>query len=200
MKKFAVFSIILGFMSSAVLAGDAAKGQQAAAACAACHGSDGNTPIAPDYPKLAGQRANYTEKQLHDFKSGARDNAVMAGQVAALSDEQMEDIAAFYASLEVQHAAVPEKYIETGQALYRAGDATKGIPACAACHGPKGNGLESAGFAALGGQNPQYTIAQLKAFRSGARANDSNRMMRDVAANLTDAQIEALAYYLVGLH
>lgn len=200
MKKFAVFSIILGFMSSAVLAGDAAKGQQAAAACAACHGSDGNTPIAPDYPKLAGQRANYTEKQLHDFKSGARDNAVMAGQVAALSDEQIEDIAAFYASLEVQHAAVPDKYIETGQTLYRAGDPAQGIPACTACHGPKGNGLESAGFAALGGQNPQYTIAQLKAFRSGARANDTNRMMRDIAAKLTDDQIEALAYYLVGLH
>ncbi len=200
MKKFAVFSIILGFMSSAVLAGDAAKGQQAAAACAACHGSDGNTPIAPDYPKLAGQRANYTEKQLHDFKSGARDNAVMAGQAAALSDEQIEDIAAFYASLEVQHAAVPDKYIQTGQTLYRAGDPAQGIPACTACHGPKGNGLESAGFAALGGQSPQYTIAQLKAFRSGARANDANRMMRDIAAKLSDEQIEALAYYLVGLH
>ncbi|WP_144392640.1 c-type cytochrome [Pleionea sediminis] len=200
MKKFAVISILLGLLPSLLTAGDPAKGQQAAAACAACHGSDGNSVIDPTYPKLAGQGAKYTEKQLREFKSGDRKNAVMNGQAAALTAEQMEDIAAYFASLEVQHAAVPEKYIALGQKLYRSGDPAKGLPACTACHGPKGTGMESAGFASLSGQSPQYTIAQLKAFRSGERANDPNRMMRDIASQLTDEQIEALAYYLVGLH
>ncbi|PWK52865.1 c-type cytochrome [Pleionea mediterranea] len=200
MKKFAVLFAILGLASTATAEGDAVKGQQAATACAACHGADGNTPLAPNYPKLSGQRANYAEKQLHDFKSGERDNAVMAGQVANLSDEDMANIAAFYASLEPQFAAVPAKYIEQGERLYRAGDKATGIPACAACHGPKGRGLDSAAFAALGGQSPQYTIEQLKAFRDGTRANDANRMMRDIAAKLSDEQMEALAYYMVGLH
>ncbi len=199
MKKIAVVLACLGLACSAWAAGDAAEGQKKAAACGACHGADGNTPL-PAHPKLAGQKANYTIKQLKDFKSGARDNAIMAGQAAMLSDQDMMDIAAFYNSIDVQYAAVPDKYIQMGQNLYRAGDAAKQIPACSACHGPQGNGLEAAGFAALGGQKPDYTIAQLKAFRDGVRGNDSNRMMRNIAAKLTDEQIEALSYYLVGLH
>lgn len=200
MKKFAVLSVLLGLASVSFAAGDVTKGQTAAAACAACHGADGNTTTLAEYPKLAGQGANYLAKQLHDFKSGVRKDPVMAAQAASLTDESILDIAAFYASLDVQYSAVPAKYIEQGEQLYRAGDASTGIPACAACHGPQGNGLESAGFAALGGQNPQYTIKQLKAFRDGTRDNDANRMMRDIAAKLSDEQIEALAYYLVGLH
>ncbi|WMS86165.1 c-type cytochrome [Pleionea litopenaei] len=199
MKKIAVICAILGF-SAHLVAGDAEQGQKDAAACAACHGADGNTPLAPEYPKLAGQGAKYLAKQLHQFKNGERDNAVMAGQAASLSEEAIANISAFYATLEPQHAAVPDKYIELGQKLYRAGDAATGIPACTACHGPQGTGVDAAAFPALGGQNPQYTIAQLKAFRSGARANDNNRMMRDIASKLSDEQIEALAYYLVGLH
>jgi cytochrome c553 len=200
MKKIAVLSVLLGLASVSFAAGDATKGQTAAAACAACHGADGNTTTTPLFPKLAGQRAKYLVKQLHDFKSGARKDPVMAAQAASLDDDTMLDIAAYFNSLEVQYSAVPAQYIEKGQRLYRAGDATKGIPACAACHGPQGVGLESAGFAALGGQNPQYTIKQLKAFRDGTRDNDPNRMMRDIASKLTDEEIEALAYYLVGLH
>ncbi len=200
MKKIAVLATFLGLASVAFAAGDATKGQTKAGACAACHGGDGNTTLQPNYPKLAGQRANYLVKQMQDFKSNTRKDAVMPAQVSALSDQDIRDIAAFYNSLDKQYAAVPEKYITMGQNLYRAGDAAKGVPACTACHGPQGNGLESAAFAALGGQNPQYTIKQLKAFRDGTRDNDANRMMRDIAVKLTDEQIEALAYYLVGLH
>ncbi|MEE4244474.1 MAG: c-type cytochrome [Kangiellaceae bacterium] len=204
MKKSAVLVAIVGlattFANFAVAAGDAAEGQKKSTVCAACHGADGNTSATPDTPKLAGQGEKYLTKQLMDFKSGARANAIMAGQVAALSEQDMMDLAAYYASLEVQYSAVEDKYIDAGQTLYRAGDRDAGIPACTACHGPAGNGVDSAGFASLGGQGPAYTIAQLKAFRSGARGNDMNRMMRDIAAKLSDEQIETIAYYLAGLH
>ncbi|NVK88623.1 MAG: cytochrome c4 [Gammaproteobacteria bacterium] len=199
MNKIAVIFAILG-VTTHLYAGDVEKGQQAAAACGACHGADGNATLGPEYPKLAGQGAQYLAKQLREFKSGERNNAIMAGQAAPLSDEDIANISAYYASLEPQYAAVPAKYIAMGESLYRAGDASQGIPACTACHGPQANGVDAAGFPALGGQNPQYTIAQLKMFRSGERANDNNRMMRDIAAKLTDEQIEALAYYMVGLH
>ena len=199
MKKLAALLATLGLAATA-FAGDVEKGQQAAAACAACHGADGNATLQADYPKLAGQGAKYTEKQLHDFKSGARDNAIMMGQAAGLSDEDIENIAAFYASLEVQHAAVPAQYIELGEKIYRAGNPETGLPACTACHGPNGIGVEAAAFPALGGQNAQYTIAQLKAFKKGMRANDNNRMMRDIASKMSDEEMEAVAYYLVGLH
>ncbi|MCO7226282.1 cytochrome c [Pleionea sp. CnH1-48] len=200
MKKFAVLAVFLGLVSGGAFAGDVEKGRAKAAVCGSCHGQDGNTTLQGDYPKLAGQNAKYIVQQLKDFKSKARANDIMYGQVTALSDEDMENIAAYYASLDVQYAAVPDEFIEMGQRLYRAGDKASGIPACTACHGPQGNGLNAAGFAALGGQNPEYTIAQLKAFRNGSRENDPNRMMRDISAKLTDEQMKALAYYLVGLH
>ena len=182
-----------------VSAGDAAKGKEKSAQCAACHGSDGNSPLAMN-PKIAGQSAKYIVKQLKEFKSGARENAIMAPMASALTDDDMENIAAYYSSQEVQHAAVPEKYIALGERLYRAGDSDRDIPACMACHGAQGNGMSAAGFPAVGGQHPDYTKAQLIAFRDGSRDNDANNVMRDVVAKMSDEQIEALAYYLVGLH
>ena len=198
MKKS--FGLLLSLVfASSVMAGDAAKGKDKTATCTACHGADGNSPLAM-YPKIAGQNEKYLIKQLKEFKTGERDNAMMAPMVSTLSDEDMADIAAYYASQQVQHAAVPEAYIKRGELLYRGGDSDRDIPACIACHGAQGNGMPAAGFPAVGGQHPDYTKAQLMAFRSGERNNDANNVMRDVVAKMSDAQIEALAYYLVGLH
>jgi len=191
--------VLTVLFSSALQAGDAAKGQEKTAVCAACHAADGNSVIAIN-PKLAGQGENYLIKQLEDFKSKARDNAVMFGMAAMLNDEDIVNVAAYYASQKVQHTSVADEYIATAEKLYRGGDSDRDIPACIACHGAKGNGIATAGFPAIGGQNPEYTISTLKAFRSGARNNDANAVMRDVVAKMSDEQITALGYYLAGLH
>lgn len=198
MKKIIGLALIVLF-SSALQAGDAAKGQEKTAVCAACHAADGNSVIAIN-PKLAGQGENYLIKQLQDFKSKERDNAVMFGMSAMLNDEDMVNVAAYYASQKVQHTSVADEFIATAEKLYRGGDSDRDIPACIACHGAHGNGISTAGFPAIGGQNPEYTISTLKAFRSGARSNDTNAVMRDVVAKMSDEQIKALGYYLAGLH
>lgn len=185
--------------SGSVYAGDAAKGKDKVAVCTGCHAADGNSPLAAN-PKLAGQGEKYLAKQMREFKSGARNNAIMQPMVATLSDEDIDDIAAYYASQQTQYATVAEEYIELGQKLYRGGDSDRNIPACMACHGANGNGMPSAGFPSVGGQHPEYTIAQLNAFRSGARNNDAEAVMRDVVAKMSDEQIKAIAYYMVGLH
>jgi cbb3-type cytochrome c oxidase subunit III len=184
---------------------DAAKGQVIASqVCAACHGADGNSP-APANPKLAGQHADYLYKQLKNFKTdGAkpaeRPNPIMGGMVAALADEDMKNVAAWYASqTQKGEQAKSGTTAELGQKLYRAGDASKGLPACAACHGASGAGIP-AQFPRIGGQFSEYTEAQLKAFRAGERANDPSRMMRAVALKMTDAEIRAVADYIAGLH
>jgi cytochrome c553 len=193
-----VATLVLSF-TAPINAGDAAKGESQTAVCAGCHAADGNSVIAIN-PKLAGQGEKYLIKQLKDFKSGARKSATMAPMASMLTEEAMADIAAFYASQEVQHTAVDDKYIELGKKLYQGGDSDRTIPACMACHGAKGKGMAAAGFPAVGGQTPEYTKATLEAFRSGARDNDLNNVMRDVVAKMSDTQIEALAYYLAGLH
>jgi cytochrome c553 len=199
------------FVSGVVLAadpppkGDPAKGQQVASqVCAACHGPDGNS-IGPPNPKLAGQISEYLAKQLMNFKPGEdsktaqRPNAVMAPFAATLSPDQMRDVSAFYASQKL----VPDKArnkatIELGQRIFRAGIADKGVPACAGCHGPAGAGIPIQ-FPVLGGQYADYIESQLKAFRSGERANDPNRMMRTTASRLSDEEIKAVADYIAGL-
>ncbi len=198
MNKIIGLVLVILFSVSAE-AGDAAKGQAKSALCAGCHMADGNSAI-PNYPKIAGQGEKYLIKQLHDFKSKKRDNATMYPNVANLTDEDIENIAAFYSSQSIQHMAVDKKYLEVAEKLYLGGDSDRDIPACIACHGAHGTGIPTAGFPAIGGQNPQYTIATLKAFRSGERDNDVNGMMRDIVAKMSDKQIEALAYYLAGLH
>lgn len=191
-----VFALLIG---GNVFAGDATKGKAATATCAGCHNPDGNSALAIN-PKLAGQSEKYLVKQLNDFRSGARENAMMTPMANLLAEGDIENVAAFYASQTVQHAAVADKYIVLGQRLYQSGDADRDIPACMACHGANGKGMPAAGFPALGGQHPEYTKAQLIAFRSGQRNNDANKVMRDVVAKMSDEQIEALAYFLAGLH
>jgi cytochrome c553 len=182
---------------------DAAKGQQVAAQiCAACHNPDGNSAVAAN-PKLAGQHADYIYKQLKNFKADGgkpaeRNNPIMGGMVMAITDQDMKNVAAFYASQTQKGEQAKNPAIEAGQKLYRAGNAAKGMPACAACHGPAGAGIP-AQYPRIGGQFADYTEAQLKAFRAGERANDPNRTMRAVADKMSDAEIKAVSDYIAGL-
>jgi len=183
---------------------DLAKGEQLAKqVCAACHAADGNSPL-PANPKLAGQFAEYLYKQLVGFKSqggkkAARDNAVMAGMVANLSDADMRAVAAYYAAQKLRPAAAADKELAAlGQSVWRGGIAAKGVAACAGCHGPDGAGIPGQ-YPRLSGQDAQYLEAQLKLFRDGARANDPNGMMRGVAARMSDREIRAAAEYAAGL-
>lgn len=184
--------------------GDAAKGKDiASTVCAACHNADGNSAQAAN-PKLAGQHADYLFKQMKEFKAvdgkpPVRVNAVMNGMIAPYSEEQMRDLAAWFASQkQTGEQAKNRETIEFGQRLYRAGDMAKGLPACAACHGPTGAGIP-AQFPRIGGQFAEYIEAQLKAFRDESRANDPNKMMRMVAIKMTDKEIKAVADYIAGL-
>lgn len=185
--------------------GDAARGAPiATTVCAACHGPDGNSPTAAN-PKIAGQHAAYLYKQMMDFKAGPdgkaeRVSPIMNGMIAAFSEEQLRDFAAYFAAQKQSGGELRNREtLALGQRLYRAGDAGKGLPACAACHGPTGAGIP-AQYPRIGGQFAEYTEAQLKAFRTGARANDLNKMMRMVAERMTDAEIRAVADYIAGLH
>lgn len=172
--------------------------------CAACHTADGNSVI-PQNPKLAGQHPEYLYKQLRNFKSwggkpAERVNPVMLGMTAALEDADMRALAAYFSQQALKPGEAKErKSVELGRKLWRGGDATKGLPACAGCHGPAGAGLPVQ-FPRLQGQNTAYTEAQLKAFRTGERANDPNKMMQAVASRLSDQEIKAVADYIAGLH
>lgn len=183
---------------------DAAKGRQTATQiCVACHAEDGNSPLAAN-PKLAGQFSEYLHKQLANFKpqqgrKAERENAVMAGMVSALSDEDMRNVAAYYASQKLKPESARSKDLAArGQKLYRGGNLASGVAACAGCHGPDGAGIPGQ-VPRLSGQFAAYLEAQLVAFKSGARANDPNGMMRGVASRMSEAEIKAVAEYASGL-
>lgn len=189
----------------ALYRGDPAKGEAiAATVCAACHGPDGNSQL-PANPKLAGQHAAYLYKQMKEFKPGedgkaARVNPIMNGMIAPYAENDMKDLAAYFAAQkQTGEAARNRDTLALGQRLYRAGDASKGLPACAACHGPAGAGLP-AQYPRIAGQFAEYTEAQLRAFRLAERDNDPNRMMRMIAERMTDAEIRAVSDYVAGLH
>jgi cytochrome c553 len=186
------------------LAQDAAKAQSIAAqVCAACHAADGNS-IGPANPKIAGQVPEYLHKQLVDFKAqggkkAARENAVMAGMVANLSEADMKNLAAYYSGQKLKPAAAADKDLAAlGQKLWRGGNAQTGVPACAGCHGPTGAGIP-AQYPRVAGQYSEYLATQLRAFKEGGRANDPNGMMRGVAARLSEREIKAVAEYAAGL-
>ncbi len=200
MKNYCLTSIcLLMFVSANSYAGDPEKGKTLSQTCAACHSVDGNS-VSPIWPKLAGQHAEYIVKQLKDFKDGKRVNAQMAPMVAPLSDEDMADIAAYFAGQNIKPGSAKPELVESGQQIYRAGDAEAGIPACMACHGPAGAGNPGAKYPALGGQHAEYTAVQLKAFKSEERNNDENNVMRSISAPMTNTQIEAVSEYIQGLH
>ena len=181
-------------------AGDPGAGQAKAATCSACHGADGNSTNA-EWPKIAGQHAGYITKQLMEFKAAkVRNNALMTGMVAALSEQDMKDLAAYYSTQSMSGGFADEKLVELGKRIYRGGNAESGVPACMACHGPQGLGDPMGGFARLAGQHATYVQAQLEMFRQGTRSNDEKRMMRDIALKMTPDEMKAVASYINGLH
>lgn len=192
--------LVLLFSSLAALAaGDPEAGSRKAQICAACHGPDGNSTN-PAWPSLAGQHAEYTGKQLHDFRDGRRANPQMSPMAAPLSDQDIADLAAFYSSQKTTLGVVQPENVEPGQKIYRAGDPRSGLPACMACHGPNGTGNPAAAYPALSGQHADYTRLQLKAYKAEERSNDPSGIMRSVASKLTGKDIEAISDYLQGLH
>ncbi|MCF6436581.1 MULTISPECIES: c-type cytochrome [Pseudoalteromonas] len=210
MKKIALtLTMLLGTLSASnatAFDGDAEAGKAKSATCAACHGPDGNAPVTM-YPKIAGQHADYIYKQLQEFKLGmtsggseGRMDPVMSGMAMPLSDQDMKDLAAYFSTLNMSEGTTPEDVVAAGQKLYKAGDAERGIPSCAACHGPRGNGTSLAKFPKISFQHPEYIKSQLLKFRDGTRKNDLNGMMQDIAKKLTDKDIETLSKYLGGLH
>jgi cytochrome c553 len=178
--------------------GSAEAGQQKSAVCVGCHGPDGNS-VNPEWPSIAGQPAAYIVRQLQAFKNDARQNVLMTPQAKILSDQDMQDLAAYYSQQRRRGGQADPSKLELGQRIYRGGDQARGVPACLACHGPNGQGNGPAGYPAIGGQHATYVAAQLRAYRSGTRQTDPNQMMRNVAAALTDEQIDAVASYVQGL-
>ncbi len=205
MNKWLVLAATISLAAGtapAMAAGDAAAGKTKSATCAGCHGMDGKS-VNPEWPNLAGQHPKYIEKQLKDFKAGTdRNNATMAGMVAALSETDMADLAAYFSSLprKAGTAAADEDTLKLGEKIYRGGNPATGVAACIGCHGPTGAGNPEANFPALSGQHAKYVENQLKAFKAGQRKNDAGKMMRSIASKMSDEEIKAVAAYVQGLH
>lgn len=181
--------------------GDATAGQAKAAACGACHGMDGNSSDA-QYPKLADQSEQYIVTQLMRFKSGVRDNVIMAGMAAPLSPQDMHDLGAFFAQQKLVPGVADEALAKDGGKLYREGDAARGVPACMACHGPDGRGNPGWRVPQIAGQHADYVQAQLKAWHDGATwGSDAHaQVMPTIAKRLTAEEITAVSSYVEGLH
>jgi cytochrome c553 len=183
--------------------GKAEAGQEKSALCVACHSVDGNSTD-PQYPKIAGQHAEYSARHLKLFQSGERDNAVMAAIVTNLTAEDMADLGAYFATQKVSVGNADETVVARGQLLYRGGNAQSHLPSCMGCHGPTGRGNPASKYPAIGGQYADYTKLQLERFRAGTvygkDENANNAIMSQVAKGLSDADIVALSEYLQGLH
>lgn len=186
---------------AALKPGDATAGQAKAAVCGACHGMDGNSADA-QYPKLAGQSEQYIARQLADFKSGKRQNPIMMGMAAALSEQDMQDLGAYFSSTTPLPGVADQALVEHGQKLYREGDATRAIPACMACHSIDGRGNPGAMYPHLAGQHAQYVEATLKAWHDGTSWGDDAhaKIMPSIATKLDSNDIAALSSYIEGLH
>lgn len=216
--KASVLVVVLSLMglahgnevASAAAVGDAAAGKIKSAACVACHGLDGNSLVSA-YPKLAGQGAKYLAKQLRDFKrtgSDARVNPIMQGMAAPLSEQDILDLAAYFAAQKSSTNAADPALVKVGEALWRGGNLASGVMACTGCHNPSGLGNTLAAFPALRGQHADYVEVQLKAFRAAARGdlvgdkreNDAEGVMRSVAKHLSDSEIKAVAQFVSGLY
>jgi len=189
--------------TSFAIAGDAELGKGKSAMCVACHGADGNSAN-PVWPKLAGQHELYTARQLSLFKSGERKGTVMAGMVAALSAEDMDNLGTYYSTLKSTTGSADENLVAAGKALYQGGRADMKIPACMACHGMAGKGNPLSGYPVVAGQHAAYTEQRLKDFRAGETAGNADdvngKVMATVAKHLTDEEIKAVSSYLQGLY
>jgi len=187
-------------MGQAQAAGDPVAGKAKAGQCAACHGPDGNS-VNPEWPKLAGQHADYLVKQLEFFVAGERENATMKPMANVLDAQGREDVAAYYASQIVKPGAADPALVALGEKIYRSGNAESGVAPCMGCHGPNGAGNPAARYPALRGQHAKYIENQLHGFAEGKRVNENAvKMMQILAARMTNREIRAVASYIQGLH
>ncbi len=206
LKMLAHIGIAASLLTSAaaraesLVEGSIEAGKAKSVTCAACHGQDGNS-VNPLWPNIAGQNAPYIVQQLAAFKSGQRTDPLMSSQAMLLSDEDMRDLAVYYESLQAPAQAIADRSkLAAGEALYRGGDAGTGAAACLACHGPTGRGNPAAAYPMLKGQHASYTAKQLRDYKSGARTSDGKtRVMRSIAARLSEDDIVAIASYAQGL-
>lgn len=202
MKKIliSVAALMFALSSPVQAAGNAEAGKTKAMACGGCHGMDGNSMV-ESFPKLAGQNEKYIASQLQAFKtSTGRSNEIMLGMSVALSDQDMADIGAYFQTTKLKASAAHDaSKLALGREIYNGGKLSEGVAACKACHGPTGEGNPGTGYAQIGGQYVGYTLAQLNAFKSGARTTDDKALMRDVIAKLSDAEIEAVSHYIASL-
>jgi len=201
MKRIVI--VLMLMVTTHVLSGDAERGKSISGTCVACHGMDGNSNVNPLWPKLAGQHAQYTERQLNLFKSGDRQNANMAPMVAGLSEQDMADLAAYYADQTTSIGAADPDQVALGEQVYRAGLKDRKIPACIACHGPTGQGNPLTGYPVLAGQHAAYTAQRLQAYKDGEVVieadNPNGQIMAQVSQYLSAEEIQAVASYLQGL-
>ena len=196
-KLFAVATtvIALGMSTTAQAEGSVEAGQQKSAVCVACHGPDGNSAN-PEWPSLAGQHAGFLVEQLKAFKEGERQNALMSPMAIGLSEQDMQDLAAYYEAQQPAAREADPQYVEAGRQLYMGGDTSRGITACATCHGPTGQGNPMARYPVIAGQHATYTALSLRNYASGERPN---QIMQDIAGRLSDEDIQALSNFLQGL-
>lgn len=200
MKRI-ILSVLL-FVSMPLMAQDAEKGKALSGTCMACHGMDGNS-INPIWPSIAGQHAKYTERHLKMFKSGERESANMAPMVANLSEQDMKDLAAYFATQKMKLKAADPEQVELGQKIYQGGIKDRNVPACMACHGPTGQGNPLSGYPKVASQHAAYAINELKLYREGralgGKDDVNGQIMAEVAKYLSDEEIQAVASYMQGL-
>ncbi len=201
MARFLV--LILALMPMLALAvGDPEAGEQKAASCAACHGADGNSVVAA-WPKIAGQHADYAARQTRLVRDGRRDVPEMIPFVMNLSDQDIADIAAFYEQQALEPGVADEDLVALGRKIYHDGNRETGVPACAACHGPAGEGIVGAHYPVVRAQHADYSADRLRRYRAGEHNGDDDMyslIMVGVSARLTDEEIEAVSSYMEGLH
>jgi cytochrome c553 len=178
--------------------GSAEAGKAKSATCAACHGETGNS-LAPNWPNLAGQHPAYIDRQLHAFQNGERQDPSMTAFAAMLTDQDIRDVAAYFSMQSLAPKGADPKLVTRGQEIYRGGIPERGIPACIGCHGPSGHGNYLAAYPRIGGQNAQYVLTTLKAYADGSRKSDPNQMMRNIASQLLEDEMQAVASYVQGL-
>jgi cytochrome c553 len=200
LQSVVVFSILCGLQASSVTRADgtAEEGQAKSTPCIACHGVNGNSSN-PVWPNLADQHEQYIVRQLKAFKGGTRQDPLMSPMAAGLSDDDVEDLAAYFDAQTLTGLEADPNRAALGQRVYRGGDSSTGLGACIACHGPGGDGNPAAGWPSIRGQHSAYVAAQLRAYRAGTRKTDPNQMMRDVTRTMSDEQIDAVAAYVQGL-
>jgi len=198
MKSSYIGVVLIGLsslVSFSLIAADSEAGKSKSAGCAGCHGADGNSPSGV-WPNLAGQHASYLVKQLENYKSGDRVDPIMQGMAAALNKEDIQDIAAYFASQKGKPVAFDTTLVAQGENIYRGGITEISVAACMACHSPGANGNGPASYPSLKGQHSEYLVSQMKKFRDGTRANDSNSMMRSIAARMSDGEMMAVVAYI----